>query len=205
MPNIFGGGNKNSLYVPMSEDEQEVLERIQGNHSMIVKIIGWGQVRPVVGFGDKRVALYLDLKFDGPEHPVPVHSFQLELWNEGVLLYKDQQLMSFAGKPTMVAAGVSLGLVWDIAIGHMDPAWVKRMKPGSNGMTSRVLDPVTGKMTLAGNMTLTEDHMAILHRLRVAEAQSNQVAQQNLQKKMVEAPKAPVFEDPSSPLIKSED
>lgn len=174
MANIFGGGNENSLYVPMSPDEQEVLERIQSQHDMIVKIKGWGTCRPIVQFGDARVALYMELNFDRPQIPVPTSYFDLELWNGGDLLLKGRHSLTYNNQPMMIGAGVQFFTVWDIAIHHMDPAWVKKMKPGATGLTTKVLDPVTGKPTLAGNMRLTEDHMKVLHLIRQQEMQTRQ-------------------------------
>ena len=42
--NQFGGGNPNSLYVPMSEDEQEVLQRLVETSDLRVVIDGWGHI-----------------------------------------------------------------------------------------------------------------------------------------------------------------
>ena len=166
--NIFGGGNKNSVYVPLSEVEQEALQRVVENHNMIVKIKGWGSCRPIVQFGDSRVALYLWLSFTAPEVPVPVHYFDLELWNDADLLRKDRVSLIYNGSPTLIGAGIEYGTVWEIAIHHMDPLWVKKMT-GATGLTSRVLDKTTGKFTLQGNMNLGEDRLKILHQMRMQE------------------------------------
>jgi hypothetical protein len=47
-----------------------------------------------------------------------------------------------------------LDMAWDIAIQHMNPAFVKRVLPGVVGLTSRVLDKDTKEPTVRGNMSL---------------------------------------------------
>jgi hypothetical protein len=53
-------------------------------------------------------------------------------------------------------AGVELDMVWDIAIHHMSPEFVKAIKPGALGLTSRRLDRETGNPTLTGNMQMDD-------------------------------------------------
>ena len=57
----------------------------------------------------------------------------------------------------MVGEGVFLDLAWDIAIDHMKPEFVKRIKPGALGLTSRRLDKDTGERTFKGNMQLSHN------------------------------------------------
>lgn len=40
--NALGGKNKNSLYVPMSETEQEFVNRLIESGDLQVKVHGWG-------------------------------------------------------------------------------------------------------------------------------------------------------------------
>lgn len=66
--NPFGGKNSHSLYVPMSETEQEFVSRLVETGDLIVKVHGWGVVpNPSVTLGDLQVIIPLTLKFDRPE------------------------------------------------------------------------------------------------------------------------------------------
>lgn len=170
--NIFGGGNANSLYTPMSEVEQEVVARLVEAGDLRVVVVGWGHVdRPRVTFGDMRLMVAFRLSFDRPEAPVPVHYLDLELrTGSGVLLFRDRQPTVYGGNPIHVAQGVYLDLAWDIAVKSIDPALVKSIVPGAVGLTSRFQDRDTGQMTLTGNMRLTPAEAAVLRQLREGEA-----------------------------------
>ncbi|MCH8517716.1 MAG: hypothetical protein LAT68_15445 [Cyclobacteriaceae bacterium] len=168
---MFGGKNANGLYVPLTEVEQEVIQRLVESDDLMVVIHGWGFVSsPRISFGDHRVKVEFELNFTSPpaNTPVPVYYFDLELRtkSEGRTLFRQRQSCQYEGKPMQVAAGVFLGMVWDIALSHLDPALVKSVKPGATGMTSRVLDKDTGKATLTGNMRLSEKEIRTLAGLR---------------------------------------
>ena len=149
MPNAFGGGNSKSLYTPMSETEQEVVARLIESGDIQVRLVDWGVInRPRVTFGDLRVSVAFRVTFDRPEVPMPVDHFDLELrLADGRLLYAERQSAEYGGKPLQIAAGVFLDMVWDIAVRHMDPEFVKSVKPGAVGMTSRLIDRGTGAAT----------------------------------------------------------
>lgn len=138
--NAFGGGNPNSLYVPMSETEQEVLDRLVESDDLIVVVHGWGVVyRPGVTFGDLRLTLTFRLDFDKPDPPgVPVYYFDLELkTRSGLSLFGPDRLPTiYDHKPITVAAGMYYDLAWDIAIRQMNPDVVKAIKPGAIGLTT---------------------------------------------------------------------
>ena len=180
------GGRKGSLYTPMSEDEQEVLDRLIAARDLDVFIKGWGFIKGVqVGkAGDLRIAIPLTLDFDRPEVPVPVHFFDLELrTGSGILLFKERQSTIYDHKPLMIGAGTHLSMIWDIAIKHMDPKLVKMLKPGALGLTSRWIDKDTGDITMLGNTRMRSQDKALLRRLRRGEA----VARQDNAKKNVSA------------------
>ena len=180
------GGIAGSMYTPMSEDEQEVLDRLVASRDLDVLIKGWGHVRGVQAgkTGDLRIAIPLTLNFDRPEVPVPVHYFDLELrTGSGILLFKERQSTIYDHKPLMIGAGTSLQMVWDIAIKHMDPKLVKALKPGALGLTSRWIDRDTGAITMLGNTRMRSQDKALLRRLRKGEA----VARQDNMKKNVSA------------------
>lgn len=167
------GGLKGSLYTPMSEDEQEVLDRLIAARDLDVFVKGWGHIKGVQAAkaGDLRIALPLTLDFDRPEVPVPVHFFDLELrTGSGILLFKERQSTIYDHKPLMVGAGTSLQMVWDIAIKHMDPKLVKMLKPGALGLTSRWIDRDTGDITMLGNTRMAAKEKALLRKLRRGEA-----------------------------------
>ena len=171
--NAFGGGNKNSLYVPMSDVEQEVLSRLVEARDLRVHIVGWGVVNnPRVTFGDLRLQIVFRVQFDRPPPPgIPIYYLDLELrTGSGLLLFKDRKSLTYGGKPVMAAAGVFFDLAWDIAITAIDPKVVKALKPGATGLTSRLQDKDTGQITLEGNMNLTEEKRQLLHRIRRGEA-----------------------------------
>ena len=108
--NIFGGKNARSLYVPMSELEQEAVLRLVESKDLRVNLVGWGHVdNPRVTFGDARVQVKFQVHFDRPETPVPVHFFDLELVTKtGRLIFRARQSTEYAGNPIQVASGVFL-------------------------------------------------------------------------------------------------
>lgn len=159
--NAFGGGNNKSLYIPMSDTEQEVLERLVSSQDIEVHVVGWGVVnRPRVSFGDLRLKIEFNLTFNRPETPMPVSYLDLELrTRSGLLLFKQQYPTVYGGNPILVAAGVTIGMVWDIAIKDMDPALVKAIKPGAVGLT-----------TAEGNRRLTPEKARLERLIRAGEA-----------------------------------
>jgi hypothetical protein len=186
------GGIAGSMYTPMSEDEQEVLDRLVASRDLDVLIKGWGHVRGVQAgkTGDLRIAIPLTLNFDRPEVPVPVHYFDLELrTGSGILLFKERQSTIYDHKPLMIGAGTSLQMVWDIAIKHMDPKLVKALKPGALGLTSRWIDRDTGAITLLGNTRMGTKDKALLRKLRQSEAANRADTAQQVLKAMEKAKK----------------
>jgi len=153
---LLGGANANSLYIPMSETEQEVLDRLLGADDIEVCIVGWGVInKPRIVVGDSRVGCHLQVNFTAPAVPTPVYFFDLEMRTRaGLVLYRERQPCAYNGQPLQVCAGVTLNMVWDIAISHMDPKVVKALMPHAIGLTSRRQDRDTGQVTLMGNMHL---------------------------------------------------
>lgn len=163
--NPFGGKNPLGLYVPMSDDEQEVLFRLVAEENIVLIIHGWGTLeRPRVQFGDHRVRIDFRLTFNRPEKPMPVHWFDLELKTrkENYSLFRKRMAVSPDGSPIPIQAGMFLDMTWDIAVDRMDPALVKALKPGAFGLTSLRTDPVTGERTAAGNMKVDERRRRML-------------------------------------------
>jgi hypothetical protein len=169
---MFGGGNKNSLYTPMSEDEQEVLARLVQERDLDVFLVGWGVIRGVQAtFGDLRLDIPIQITFNRPETPVLVPYFDLELrTGSGILLFRERQSTEYGGKPIAVGTGTALSMVWHIAIQAMDPKLVKTLKPGTLGLTSRWVDRDTGEVTRLGNTKLSAKEREVLTHLRRMEA-----------------------------------
>ena len=159
--NLFGGKNPHGNYTPLSEDEQEVLERLAlaGQYKVVIK--DWGHVdKPRVRFGDARLELTWNMVFDRPEAPMPVYFFDLELrTHSGILLSAERLPVITGGQPLQVCAGIQVRLAWDIQIKKIDPQVVRAIKPGVVGLTSRL-----------GNMKLTSYERDQLHKLRKGEA-----------------------------------
>lgn len=170
--NAFGGGNSQSLYVPMSDVEQEALARLVDSGDLVVHVVGWGVVhKPTIIYGDLRVSIMFRLNFDKPDVPIPVSGFDLELrTGSGLLLLKKWMKTEYDNKPIPCGGGIYYDMAWDIAIHHMDPRLVKALVPGATGLTSRVFDPDTKDPTLTGNMHVTSEQRKQLVTLRKGEA-----------------------------------
>ena len=181
--NLFGGKNPRGLYVPMSEDEQEVVHRLVEAEDLVLIIHGWGHLdRPRFLVGDHRIGVQFRLTFNRPEAPMDVWFFDLELRTRtGITLVKERLPTIYAGKPVQVCAGVYLDMQWDIALHSMDPRLVKLLKPGAMGLTSRRQDKDSGEMTAQGNMKLDANQRRALAALEAEQArgraeQAKQVA-----------------------------
>jgi len=157
--NIFGGKNPLGLYVPMTDDEMDALDRMIQSKDLELCIHGWGILEnPKIQFGDLRVCIKFRLDFKAPEALTELHFLDLELRVRGshITMFKKRMATQVGGKPVMIKAGMFLELAWDIAIDHISPEMVKMYLPGLHGLTSTRLDKDTGDRTLMGNMKLTE-------------------------------------------------
>lgn len=169
--NAFGGGNKNALYVPMSEIEMELISRLVDNKDLYVLIHEWGHVNePTVTFGDKNLHVGFKMVFDRPATPMSVYHFDMELkTRSGISLFRQKMSTQYGGQPLIVMQGLELDLVWDIAIKNIDPKLVRALMPGVRGLTSRLQDTTTGEITLMGNMKLDRHLREKLHKIDMAE------------------------------------
>lgn len=160
--NVFGGGNASSLYTPMSEDEQEVIQRLIEEEDLEIHIVNWGVVNKFekVSFGDLRLQIVFRVILTAPAIHMAVPFFELELkTRSGILLIAERYpLKDELGGPLRIGAGSELVLIWYVAIRQMDPDFVKLKKPGSIGLTSR-----------EGNYKLPAQDMKLLRTLRVQE------------------------------------
>lgn len=168
--NQFGGKNPLSLYVPMTDVEQEFIDRIRTSGELRVTIHQWGFVdNPELIVGDSQVVIPIDITFVAPPVPIPVSTFDMELTYKGVSLFRETQSVEYGGKPLDVGAGTHLQMMWHVSIKAIDPRLIKSFMPGAVGLTSRVLDRDTGDITLRGNMHLNTENQRILHVLRQGE------------------------------------
>jgi hypothetical protein len=183
--NILGGANSKSLYVPMSEIEQELLNRLAESKDFRVHIVDWGVVNnPRVIVGDLRIAFHFQLQFDRPEVPIPLWYLDMELrTGSGLLLFKERQPTTYGGRPVQVSSGVYFDLVWDIAIKAIDPKTVKALMPQVTGLTSRRLDKDSGDITFTGNMRLNTAQMNALRLIQHGEQVVKRLDQARLRNK----------------------
>jgi hypothetical protein len=159
--NIFGGRNPNGLYTPLSDDEQEVLERLAASGEFKLIIKDWGFVdKPKIRFGDARLEVSWNMVFDRPQFPMPLPFLHLELWtHSGHFLIGEKLPMQVNGAPLQVCQGVAIDMAWDILIRQMDPKLVRAIKTGSVGLTTRI-----------GNQNLDLQQQRALRTLRKHEA-----------------------------------
>ena len=152
--NMFGGKNPHGLYVPMSEDEQEVIYRLIEDDNIELVIHGWSVLdKPQIVAGDLRVSVIFRLAFNGAL--TPLRYLDLELRTKtGLSIFKQRMAVEQGGQPVMIGTGIYLDFAWDIAIDHMNPDFVKAIKPGALGLTSRKLDKDSKERTFKGNMKL---------------------------------------------------
>lgn len=176
--NAFGGKNPVGLYVPMSDDEQEVLHRLKESKDLQLVVHGWGTIpNPTLIVGDHRIRIDFHLFFKGLYVAQPLHYLDLELkLGNGMSVYKDRKpLPRPGGQAYMVSEGDDLQFQWDIAISHMDPDFVRLVKPGATGLTSRRQDKDTREMTSEGNMQLNDEKRRLLHRLESGQRKVRQM------------------------------
>jgi hypothetical protein len=169
--NAFGGGNAVSLYIPITDIEQEFLARLTESKEIMLMVHEWGFIEsPRVTFGDKNLHVHFKMLFDRPDPPIGVRAFDLELkTRSGLSLFRQKMSVEYDGQPLLVGAGLEFDMVWDIAIRYIDPKVIKALMPQTLGMTSRLEDTATHEMTVTGNMNLTQDLVRKAHQLRANE------------------------------------
>ncbi len=169
--NPFGGGNAVSLYIPITDIEQEFLARLTESKDIMLIVHEWGYIEsPRITFGDKNLHVHFKMLFDRPDPPMGVRAFDLELkTRSGLSLFRQKMSVEYDGEPLLVGAGLEFDMVWDIAIRYIDPKVIKALMPHTIGMTSRLQDTATHDMTVTGNMKLTQDLVRKAHALRETE------------------------------------
>lgn len=172
--NPFGGKNPNGLYVPLTPDEMEVLERIREGHGIRIEITDWGYIEdPEMIFGDKRVSFQFLMVFKAPDVPMPVSSMEMTVWTKtGHHLFGPKKYPTLIdGQPLSVYAGLAVPLALDIALHEINSNLVKVIKPGAFGLT-----------TYHGNMKLDEAKKKLLHEMYAGEAKVRRQSEEAVKK-----------------------
>ena len=191
--NPFGGKNPHGMYVPLTDTELEVLERLALGQDFKLVIKDWGYVEhfrlgqwnpetwdgsPIVQFGDKRIAFYFTMNLSAPAIPQPNYYFDFEVWAKGHMLFATRQETTNGGKPIQVCAGMQLGLALDVALDRIDPKIIREIKPGAVGLTTR-----------HGNMKLNVHEQRMLRDLQNAERKIREASAEDVRKVLVQARK----------------
>ena len=158
--NAFGGGNEISLYIPISEIEQEFISRLVETGEIVVVLHGWGKIPPRVTFGHKTLHAHIKFLFDKAPPPpgVSVPFFDMELKTQsGISLYRQKMPTSYDNNPIRVSNEVELEMVWDIALRYIDPKLIKTLMPSVTGFTTRLEDRDNHDITVTGNMRLNRE------------------------------------------------
>lgn len=158
--NPFGGGNPNGLYVPLTDDERDAIDRAR-ERGVVVKVRGLG-VFPAtkVVVGDHRVSVGFTVRVEAPKTINEfAHSVETE---DGIVLASETIPCLQQGKPMMLRPGEEVEMEIHISLTHLDPKVLRTLRPGATGLTSRRLDRDTGDFSFAGNMQLSDEQRRLL-------------------------------------------
>ena len=193
--NPFGGKNPHGMYVPLTDTELEVLERLADAQEFKVVVKDWGFVTgfrrgryneqwhmsptPLVVFGDKRISFYFRMNFNAPIVPQPNWYFDMEVWALGYRLFSQRMPTEHAGKPIQVAAGMFLDMALDVALDRIDPKIIKAVKPKAWGLTTK-----------HGNMRLDSYHQRLLVETQEGEKKVREIAKKEAKRATLAKKKA---------------
>lgn len=132
---LFGEGSENGGYVPTSETEQELLQRMVDAGDFVVHVPYGTDPEPKVIFGDKR--LRVTFKIPLPEGVlVPITYLPVKLTTQaGELLFEKDLPAMYGREPLVLVGGMEFDL--HISLDKIDPEFVKS-KMKTLGLTSRV-------------------------------------------------------------------
>lgn len=131
-----------SKYVPMLDDEQDVVQRLLEQDDLYVEVVDWGyHPKPLITAGDKRVQVRFPMEFVKPVGiEVPVTHFRLRLkMRNGRILLETVESTVFNNQPLYITAGMQIDLVWDIAIDSLSEDIKRLILPGFRGRTISTL------------------------------------------------------------------
>lgn len=202
--NPFGGKNPHGMYVPMTDEEVEVLYRIAeaGEFKILIKGEGqkgepveWGYVtgfkvgkymgpetyvgQSIVTIGDKRITFIFRMNFNAPVLPQPNWFFDMEVHALGHLFFAKRFPTANGGNPIQICAGMFHDFALDVAVDQIDPAIVKQVKPKTIGLTTR-----------HGNMHLDTHHQRLLAQTQVGEQTVRKITAAEASKATVDKNKA---------------
>ena len=150
---LFGEGSEHGGYVPTSETEQELLQRMVDAKDFVVETPFGLDREPQVTFGDKRVRVTFTVPLArGIFIPITVLHVRLTT-QAGELLFESDMPAMYGNEPMVLSEGMEFDL--HISLESIDPKFVKS-KMGTLGLTSRV-----------GNMDLDDQKRKALHELEL--------------------------------------
>jgi len=159
--NPFGGGNPSGLYVPLTDDERDAIDRAR-DRGVLVKVRGLG-VFPATTLvvGDHRVSVGFVVKTDVPRTLSEFsHSVETE---DGIVLASETIPCLQQGRPLHLQPGEEVEMEIHISLTHLDPKLLRCLRPMATGLTSRRIDRDTGDFSFAGNMkNLSEEQRKLL-------------------------------------------
>lgn len=123
-------------------------------------IVGWGiHNDPLVFFGDKRIQFQFKACFAEPSIPIAVSYLEFEIQTQaGQPIHRVTQPTMVGGQPLLLGAGHAYEFIIDVSLDQMSSEFVKQIKPGARGLTTR-----------QGNMHLTQELQALAHRVKQGE------------------------------------
>lgn len=127
-----------SYYVPLSETEQDVIQRMIEGQDIFVEVKDWGyHSSPKLIAGDKRVQIRFPMEFVKPEGVyIPVYYFTLILkTRDGRVLARTTESTVVNNQPLMVTAGMVVDLIWDLALDKVSDELQQMILPGIKGKT----------------------------------------------------------------------
>ena len=148
--NILGGGNPHGLYQPISDLEQETLERLAAELAYSVRVVDppnfFARIERISPASDKRIQFDITLS-QNPSIPGITHIRQvtLQLWARNRLLFQRPMRLEVTTvkgpQPVMFGSDPHAGVIeqtirWDITIEKMNPDLVKEVCPGAVGLTA---------------------------------------------------------------------
>jgi hypothetical protein len=171
--NILGGKNESFAYAPLSEDEQDAINRLIDANDLQIEVVGFGMVnifdrKPVLG--DAVLSIDFTIPFTKPEFYLPVYYLDLSLQiRTGEEIFRQKLSL---GDPIMVKSGEVFSMNWVIQFKKLDPFIVKRVKSGTVGLTNRY----------DGSWKLTEDQRELFRVIEAGKANIEKLNKQDLDK-----------------------
>lgn len=130
-------------YKPLSEREEDAINRMTEREDLMVEIEGWGyHVNPDISVGDKRIQIKLNMEFTRPKGiEANVKQFHLKLkMRDGRVLAESIESTIQNYQPLKVTAGRQVGMVWDLAIDEVPDDVIGTVIPETRGEKQASID-----------------------------------------------------------------